>query len=446
MKHFVVFAIALFGTYLQGMAQAPVFDIEWTTLGRVEMLQSNYGMCAFEPTEGSPGLFYPRTSGWQYLFASGLWLGGNVRVEGDVEGELRPRVIPTYILTTGLGSAVPGELRNGRSVRPDLADQYQIHRRIENGVEVLSSRYHLGDTTRYQTTTTGFIRGLSDLEVREWTYTFTDESMADVVVRRHEFINTGVDTIFGFIPSWVLDPDVGDRANPQQASLSDRHRVFTLDQQTVFYTAFDNDESRTGEFGFVVLESPPDSYTQTVDDKLLYQDPRYHNERYEKMSNGMFLSDLGPMDISAIYSMSAEGAFEPGDTLRYTSAFVMMSATDRQQRMANGGINSISEFYANAATRIRSWMVDIPSSIAEVQLSQDEIIITPHPVADQWTIRTTSGTPWEISIYNINGVLIHSMMMMRDGVAVGPALPTGVYHVVLRRDEKVISTTITSLR
>ncbi|HLP29460.1 MAG TPA: T9SS type A sorting domain-containing protein [Candidatus Didemnitutus sp.] len=442
MKHFVVIAIALIGTYLQGMAQAPVFDLEWTTLGRVEMLQSNYGMCGFEPTEGSPGLFYPRTSGWQYLFASGLWLGGYVRGYDD----LRARVIPTYVLTTGLGSAVPGELRNGRLVRPDLADQYQIHRRIENGVEVLSSRYHLGDTTRYQTTTKGFIRGLSDLDVREWTYTFDDENMTDVVVRRHEFINTGVDTIFGFIPSWVLDPDVGDRINPQQASLRDRHRVILLDQQTVFYTAFDNDESRTGEFGFVVLESPPDSYTQTVDDKLFDDDPQEHFSRYEKMSNGKYLSDLGPTDISAIYSMSAEGAFEPGDTLRYTSAFVMMSATDRQQRMASGGINSIRDFYADAATRIRSWMVDLPSSIDEVQPSRDEIKITPHPVADQWTIRATPGSSWEISIYNINGVLIHRTLSKHDGMAVGPALPTGMYHVVLRCGEKVISTTITSVR
>ncbi|MBK7034490.1 MAG: hypothetical protein IPH49_14780 [Ignavibacteria bacterium] len=49
--------------------------------------------------------------------------------------------------------------------------------------------------------------------MREWTYAFDDESMAGVIVRKLEIINTGRDTIYGFIPSWVLDPDVGDRSS-----------------------------------------------------------------------------------------------------------------------------------------------------------------------------------------------------------------------------------------
>ncbi|MBK7034512.1 MAG: hypothetical protein IPH49_14895 [Ignavibacteria bacterium] len=442
MKHLFAIAIAIVGTYIQGMAQTPVFDLAWTTLGNVEMAQSNYGMCGFDPSGGKPGLFYPRTNGWQYLFASGIWLGGLVRVDED----LRPRVIPTYVLTTGTGSAVPGELRNGRQVRPDLAEQYQLHRRIENGVEELSSRYHMGDTTRYENPSIGLIRGLSDLEMREWTYAFDDESMAGVIVRKLEIINTGRDTIYGFIPSWVLDPDVGDRSSAQQASLRDHHRVVMVDQQTLFYTAFDDDASRTGEFGFVVLESPPDVSPQTIDDRLFDDDPRSHLERFQKMSSGKVLSDLGPSDISAIYSLSQMSVFQPGDTLRYTSAFVLMSATQRQQRLATGGMNAIKQFYADAASRIRSWLIDLPSSIDYARSSEGAIIIAPHPVSDQWTLRAAPGTPWEVFIYNINGDLVYRTMTSHDGMATGAALPTGVYHVALRNGGRVISTTLTSVR
>lgn len=442
MKHVFVVVVAIIGSYVQMFAQASVFDHSWTTLGRVEMAQSNYGMCGFDPSGGKPGLFYPRTNGWQYLFASGIWLGGFVRIDE----ELRPRVIPTYVLTTGTGSAVPGELRNGRQVRPDLAEQYRLHRRIESGVEVLSSRYHLGDTTRYENPSIGLIRGLSDLEMREWTYAFDDEGMADIIIRRLEIINTGSEPIYGFIPSWVFDPDVGDRSSAQQASLRDHHRVVMVDQQTVFYTAFDDDASRTGEFGFVVLESPPDVSPQTIDDRLFDEDPRSHLERYQKMSSGKILNDLGPSDISAIYSLSQMSVFQPGDTLRYTSAFVLMSAAQRQQRLANGGINAIKQFYADAASRIRSWLIDLPSSIDDARSSEGAIIIAPHPVADQWTLRTAPGKPWEVFLYNMNGELVYRTMTTHDGMANGPALPTGVYHVALRNGGRVISTTLTSVR
>ncbi|MBK9183755.1 MAG: T9SS type A sorting domain-containing protein [Ignavibacteria bacterium] len=74
------------------------------------------------------------------------------------------------------------------------------------------------------------------------------------------------------------------------------------------------------------------------------------------------------------------------------------------------------------------------------------MIIAPHPVSDQWTLRAAPGTPWEVFIYNINGDLVYRTMTSHDGMATGPALPTGVYHVALRNGGRVISTTLTSVR
>ncbi|RPI67033.1 MAG: hypothetical protein EHM43_10140 [Ignavibacteriae bacterium] len=71
-------------------------------------------------------------------------------------------------------------------MRPDLADTYQVHRTINGSIEVLSSRYHLGDTTRYKGEEPRRIRGLSDLEIREWTYAMNDEAMADVILIRYK--------------------------------------------------------------------------------------------------------------------------------------------------------------------------------------------------------------------------------------------------------------------
>lgn len=437
MKKLCLITLFMIGVSVHAISQTPVFDLEWTTLGRVNMVQSNYGICGFDVAMNEGGLLYPRTNGWQYLFASGMWLGGWVRIDGELE----PRVLGTYDVASGIGCAIPGELSNGRQVRADLADKYQLQRAINGSIEVFSSRYHLGDTTRYQGANRRRIPGLSDLEIREWTYAMDDEAMADIIIRRFEFINTGSDTIFAFVPAWVIDPDVGDPSNSQLAAAGDRHHPLVIDPQTVYYIARDNDDSKTGEIGFVVLASPLESRVNALVDGPAFITVTQHRERYQSMTSGMYFPELGAGEVSALYAMSQIEVFAPGDTLRYTAAFVMMSPAERTQRLASGG-SALTQYYADAATRIRARVADLPTSVDEDPVSNEALVIAPHPITDHWTIRAPAGMQWQIAIHAIDGQLIHRTVTHADGTADGPELPPGVYHLVASNGEQRLSRVI----
>lgn len=431
MKHLLFFLGVMIGVSGHTVSQTPLYNVQWTTAGRVNLAQTNYGICGFDVAKSRGGLLYPRTDGLQYLFASGMWFGGFARV-GD---ELRARVLLTYDVNSGTGCAVPGELKNGRQARPDLANEYQVKRRIEDGIEVLSSRYHLGDTTRYQGADRSRIPGLSDIDVREWTYAFDNEQMADIIIRRFEFINTGLDTVYTFVPAWVLDADVGDPSNPQQAGRSDLHRVEQVDPNVFFYIAHDNDESTTGELGFAVLESPQNVHVRTITDGQSFISKTEHYDRFEAMTSGERLATLGPSDVAALYASERIDVFAPGDTLRYTTAFVLMPSAERKARVSAGN-DALTLYYVNALQNIRTWLADLPTGVEEEPTSGAAVSVIPHPITDQWTLRAPTSTTWDVSIYALDGQLIHRFTTATDGTAHGPALASGVYHVVMTNDNE----------
>ncbi|MBK7578438.1 MAG: hypothetical protein IPI24_13615 [Ignavibacteria bacterium] len=55
-------------------------------------------------------------------------------------------------------------------------------------------------------------------------------------------------------------------------------------------------------------------------------------------------------------------------------------------------MNAIKQFYADAASRIGSWLIDLPSSV----ITHDHLRGGHHLtsiVSDQWTLRTAPGAP-----------------------------------------------------
>ncbi|RPI67034.1 MAG: T9SS C-terminal target domain-containing protein [Ignavibacteriae bacterium] len=214
-----------------------------------------------------------------------------------------------------------------------------------------------------------------------------------------------------------------------------------IDQQTVYYIVWDDDDSKTGELGFVVLESPLDSRANTMADGLTFMPASQHREQYEVMTSGTILSDFSAYDVVALYAMSPIDVFAPGDTLRYTTAYVMMSPAERKQRLASGA-SAFTQYYTDAATRIRTWLADLPTSVDEEPMSDGSLIIAPHPVTDHWTIHAPAGTQWQIAIHAIDGQLIHRTVSHLDGTADGPELHPGVYHIIASSGEQNISRVI----
>ncbi|MBK7578441.1 MAG: hypothetical protein IPI24_13630 [Ignavibacteria bacterium] len=123
MKHLFAIAIAIVGTYIQGDGSDAVFDLAWTTLGNVEMANptmecvgsirqgANLGCSIREPTVGE---------------GTSLPVGSRLAVLLRVDEDLRPRVIPTHVLTTGTGSCCQESCGAGRQVRPGSCNHSQL--------------------------------------------------------------------------------------------------------------------------------------------------------------------------------------------------------------------------------------------------------------------------------------------------------------------------------
>ncbi len=102
-----------------------VIDVQKNTVSNIELSLVNNGILGFNPQTSTGATLWPRGSMNQYIYGSGLWFGAR-KMNPDKSG-LYDYVEIGYNPNTGRCWFVPGMVKDGDSVREDLADKYRLY-------------------------------------------------------------------------------------------------------------------------------------------------------------------------------------------------------------------------------------------------------------------------------------------------------------------------------
>ncbi len=100
-----------------------VFDCQKNTVSNVEFYNTNYGIFGFKIFESVGGLYWPRGSGNQYIFAGGVWFGAQKLFDST----LRIYTTLSYNPNNGKSWFVPGRIEDGDLIDSGKAKDYRVY-------------------------------------------------------------------------------------------------------------------------------------------------------------------------------------------------------------------------------------------------------------------------------------------------------------------------------
>ncbi len=362
----------------------------WNTYGDVEVGHRGDG------TTGE--LFYPRSTGWQFLEGMGLWIGGQQRVDG----ELRPRVMSTYDPFSGESDA---------TWATDVIVEYD----------------DVGEVLKNECSVDGLFH------VRQRLYSFDQGPLRSTVLLEVDIGNASSDTMYHVIPALVIDPCIGPRDNPLLSSLNDRHRAMYAADSTLLYMARDHNEDLSGEIAVAMLRTSTRQRAVTAVDGLAFALDQTDEDKYRSLATNAIIVDETPSDVLALMALSSHPTLAPGERLTFYVAVILLKDTERIRIVSGEVITALIEHYRTTCNLLRAKIDLLPTSVREHRQHRttgDKIAIAPHPVIDSWTITAPYEGVWEVQIINALGQIqytgTHASHIVR-----GPALSPGSYSVVL---------------
>ena len=331
----IFFTINLFGqTDKLPMEQRTVtnkFDLQKNEISNIQFYCTNYGVFGMNVKSLKGGLFWPRFSGNQYIFAGGFWVGAKKRLPS---GEISKLVSIGYNNYSGKGWFVPGRIDENVNFDSLNKTQYRLyystdfddisgvvknqddgadwclwHNKAENtnwfyisanyiqdtllrkyvkianeplmvSDEDIFSTFHDGNLNYYEGGSAarqakGYPLGLQvDSRILTWN---DNHDLKDVMLLQYYVTNTSNDTLFDVYFANIIDPDLVASDGNKNASSNDRIRFYDNDPKLnmgIVWTNTDQGEAGKG-FGYAgigMIETPAvDMYGNLKDEKLYYE-------------------------------------------------------------------------------------------------------------------------------------------------------------------------------
>lgn len=326
----------------------------WHDAGELLLHASNYGFIGdWGSAEGEPSAEWPAGSGYEHLYAAGLWVGarvgGDTLVSAAVYGiEYRaPPDDPVYTIyesAEGAPGAEPGfDDDSDGSIDEDRLDgiDNDLDGAIDEDYAALSDEMFARayfDTTDIDDTPPGDPHTPLGLEVYETSYAWSAAASEDFVRVRYEITNIGDETLQEVYLGLKADPDVGHGADASNNFLDDRVAYLVKDvpeaptqERVTLKMAYCWDEPGgtdgdwDGRVGFLVLDHPTDpegieapSSIGALTYRSWYagpEDPDNDTLRYRYMSDPLVSPPSAePHDWRFLLSVGPFADLAPGET------------------------------------------------------------------------------------------------------------------------------------
>ncbi len=312
-QRFLLLGIVTLMVWTSHAAQAQTeFEQVWAEGGAVKIAHTNTGVTGFDVLNQRDGLRWDLAPDQVFLFASGVWLGGQI----NVEGQPRKRTFITYDPNTGRGwsnptSSITRESFGNMSVYTSTFDDADLSKYTRGSAVAIADSMPLGLSFR-QTLTINPLQDVADLiivrtvarNVHPWR-TLRMAAMANVV-----------------------DPDI---VSPSEVSAQGNDfatRVGDEEMQVVkIYSA--NDPQ--GPCLYSILD-PREAKLTTMRGLSIVTDPIEHEDRYAFMTSGVTNPSIGPTDVRFVMT-GLPRDLAPGDSIVQTIIF-LLSRTGTAQRDA----------------------------------------------------------------------------------------------------------------
>lgn len=344
-----------------------VYDLQQSTVSNISFYLTNYGIFGYNVKAGDGGLFWPRGSLNQYLFASGLWFGCQ---KYSKVGATKKLVTLSYFPEDGKSEWAPGLIKDGMAVREDKLKEHALYisTNFQNDGESLftndynnwplwvtdkSKKYRLGeyayiyepDTSKrnlkYHPLGPLFVSGEDFFSVMKDTdisrYRRNNDSLIsegypiglqiysriyswgygvykNLIVLHYKVVNESKDTLYNCFLGGIFDPDMGRVPNTAFAAGNDRCRFFHENESLNLAVAWTNTDRGEKGYGFgymgiMLLESPAIKLSKYLrNDKEFYQE----NEQIGLNTLKIFsVTDYG--DYEQLYDIATSGV-KDGDT------------------------------------------------------------------------------------------------------------------------------------
>ena len=309
-----------------------VFDQQENTESNIEFSTTNYGIWGHNASSGKGSVYWPRGSGNQYIFGSGIWFGAK---KENSHGELSaPLVFITYNPNTGDSWAVPGHVSDGDKVNLNDEKLYRSYYSTDfhqyNGVPYFPEdgpnwslwitdttlKYEYG-TYKHEYVTDVSMRNRQDypygplfvsdedivstykdtdldyyeggiekresegyplgLQITEKIYSWGEGELQDIMIISYEIENVSDNNLKDCYVAGVFDVDIAHISNLASGAGNDRFTYFFEEEKlNMAYAWTQTDRGEEGKgFGYLgiqALETPAiDASGYIRNDKLLFE-------------------------------------------------------------------------------------------------------------------------------------------------------------------------------
>jgi hypothetical protein len=326
----------------------------WHDAGELWLHTSNFGFVGdWGSAPGEPSAEWPAGSGYEHLYAAGLWVGARAGDDTLVSTAvyniefLAPADDPVYTIYESASGAPGGEPDfdddSDGSVDEDRLDG------IDNDLDGATDEDYAAisdemfacvyfDTTEIDQVPPEDIHAPMGLEVYETSYEWSRDLLDDFVRIRYEVTNIGQEVLEEVYLGIMADPDVGYGADAANNYLDDRAAYLDKDvpealaqERVRLQMAYCCDEpggadgTWDGYIGFLILDHPtdPDGIVAPASvGPLVYRSwyagpdfPRNDPTRYRFMSQPMISPpSISPQDWRFLLSVGPFDELAPGET------------------------------------------------------------------------------------------------------------------------------------
>ncbi len=339
-------------------------------VGRLHVHVGNWGVFGSYPGtsypfSSVPSAQWPASSGVEYLYACGLWVGAEKNGIQSVSTSMYEwELLPTMSVTDIIYNSYEGALGGTRLPDPGsdddgdgCTDEDWLDGRDNDGDGCIDEDYAAISAQMFscwytddQPDATAYYPEHKPLNitVRQESYQWEEKSFYDFVGIRYIVTNTGNDLLENVYLGFFVDPDVGPRSRPyywQDDAVASWRGLMCTENGPVsldmgYAYDVDADGGQTpGYAGFMLLGHTTDplgikaperagiASLQYFEGELPYEyggDPTSDYQRYELMSSGRFDRDSGsPGDHRMLISTGPFPRLAPGETIEIHLAIVL---------------------------------------------------------------------------------------------------------------------------
>ncbi len=294
---------------------AGLIDYQKNTASNVQFVLMNNGIFGYDYRNSIGGVFWPRESVNQYIFASGLWFGAMKPSPGA--GEIKKFCSIGYNPNTGQGWFAPGRIEDGTIADSSEKFRYRIYFSTDmnkiNGVPLLTSdgpnwpiwasdesrvlakdNYqgnYVNDATErnniflpngpaflshedifctYKDTDINYYDSIQSrknagyplgLQFEQTIYSWSGDEYGDIIIIKYNVINKSKNELFNCWIAPLYDMDIAHRNNPRNGATNDRCDYFhEIDSLNLIIGWSNTDQMERGMgfgyVGFELLQSP----------------------------------------------------------------------------------------------------------------------------------------------------------------------------------------------